>query len=433
LAPIALNNRTGTGAAVSGRPTVSGTGRVPADKSITHRALLIGAISDGPVAITNWLDAGDTRSTLAAVRALGVRVDQPSAGQLIVHGRGLRGLRAEGQTIDVGNAGTLLRLICGVLAGQSAPVRLDGDPSIRRRPMDRIAEPLGRMGVRLSADRAPLVIEPPPDSRVRAIDHVLPVASAQAKSAVLLAGLFGDGPTSTTEPAPSRDHTETMLADAGVRVDRDGLRATVHPPEGLRLPALEVPGDPSSAAFVWAAAALLPGSHVTVRGVVTAPSRTGLLAVLERMGCGVVVDGGDVTVLAPDVLHAVTVEGAEIPATIDELPLVGLLGALAEGETLVRDAAELRVKESDRIGRLVENLRRIGADAVAEPDGFRVHGSGGRQLPGGELIAYGDHRLAMLGAVADLVSRGGVAVDEPEAADISFPGFRATLDSLLRR
>lgn len=423
------------------RPVIAGTVRVPGDKSITHRALLLGAISAGPVTVDGWLDAADTRSTLAAVRALGVRVDERDGERLVVHGAGLRGLAARGQAIDVGNAGTLLRLICGLVAGQRGDgVVLDGDASIRRRPMGRVAAPLARMGVTLSADRAPLSVRGPASGVTAAITDDLPVASAQVKSAILLAGLYADAPTTTREPAASRDHTETMLADAGVRVDvaDSGRTATVHPPSGagggrLRLPDLRVSGDPSSAAFLFAAAAALPGSRVTVRDLVTAPARTGFWRILTAMGATVTVDGGDVTVAAaPDGLRGVTVGGDLVPAAIDELPLVGLLGAIAHGETVVADAAELRVKESDRVARTVEALRALGATADERPDGFAVSGSAGAPLRGGALAVHGDHRLAMLGAVAGLLSDGAVTVDDPSAADVSFPGFAALLAHVTR-
>jgi 3-phosphoshikimate 1-carboxyvinyltransferase len=410
----------------------------PPDKSISHRAALFAAMSSGTTRIANYLHAADTTSTLQALRALGASVEV-GAGEVVVRGVGIDGARDPGAAIDVGNAGTLMRLLPGWLAGQEGRVfELDGDASIRRRPVDRIAQPLALMGA---------IIEPTagrfPPFRVRgtkltAISYVLPVASAQVKSCVLIAGLSADGTTTVTEPAPSRDHTERMLAGAGVAVRRDGADVSLRPVAGLRAQRLTVPGDLSSAAFVIAAAVLVRGSRVVVRDVGVNWTRTGFLRILERMGAGVggelepVPDAGAAVAVAEPIcdlevaagpLRATAVEAGEVPLAIDELPLVALLGCFADGRTVVRGARELRVKESDRIAGVVEGLRGLGGEIEATDDGFVVTGGGGDALRGGTIDARGDHRMAMLGAVAGLASREGVAVVGMDAAAVSYPGF----------
>ena len=421
-----------------------GTLRVPADKSISHRAALLGAMSSGPVRVTNYLDAADTNSTLAAVQALGARVERGGApGELTIHGVGVRGPRELDAAIDVGNAGTLLRLLPGWLAGR--PGRswtFDGDASIRRRPVDRVAVPLVRMGARIDATDErfpPFTLH---GAELNGIEYVLPVASAQVKSCALLAGLGAATPTTVVEPAPSRDHTERMLARAGAPVQRGDGRVTVRRADALELEAVDVPGDLSSAAFLVAAAVLVPGSRIALQDVNVNWTRTGFLRILERMGARV---GGELEehgVFAPvepvtalDVahgpLHGTTVEADEVPLAIDELPLVALLGCFAEGETVVRGAGELHVKESDRIATVVDGLNALGGDLEATDDGFVVRGSGG--LRGGRIASHGDHRLAMLGAVAGLASREGVEVVGMDAAAVSYPGFAADLATLLSR
>jgi 3-phosphoshikimate 1-carboxyvinyltransferase len=415
-----------------------GTVRAPADKSLSHRAALLGAMSSGPVRVTGYLGAADTRSTLAAVARLGALVEE-GADALTIHGPGLRGAAAA--AVDVGNAGTLMRLLPGWLAGQDGGEwTLDGDASIRRRPVDRIAGPLRAMGASIQTRGRfpPFTVRGRP---LRGIEYELPVASAQVKSCVLLAGLLAEGSTAVVEPAPSRDHTERLLARAGAAIARAGPRVTVTAQDELELGDVHVPGDPSSAAFLVAAAVLVPRSRVVISDVAANWTRTGFLRILERMGA--VVGGelepprpGEIPAEEPvcelDVAHgpltATTVEPDEVPLAIDELPLVALVGCFAEGETVVRGAAELRVKESDRIATVVDGLRALGADIEARPDGFAVRGTGG--LRGGVLAARGDHRLAMLGAVAGLASREGVLVDGIEAAAVSYPGFEADLAGL---
>ncbi len=412
---------------------LSGTVEVPADKSISHRAALLGAMSSDPVRIENYLEAADTRSTLEAVRALGALVEEHGR-DLVIRGTGLREARETDEPIYVGNAGTLLRLLPGWLAAQDGrSFTLDGDASIRKRPVDRIAEPLRQMGGQLEATGgrfAPLKVH---GTRLHAISYKLDVASAQVKSCVLLAGLAADGSTSVTEPARSRDHTERMLLRAGVPIERHGLAVSVVNADELQLDRVKVPADPSSAAFLIAAGVLVPGSRLLLRDVGVNWTRTGFLRILRRME-GIVLGDleGPTEEISPDepvsdldiahgALEGTVVEADEVPLAIDELPLVALLGCFAEGETIVRGAQELRVKESDRIAGVVDGLSGLGADIEATEDGFVVRGTGG--LRGGTIDSHGDHRMAMVGAVAGLASKEGVEVRGMDAAAVSYPTF----------
>jgi 3-phosphoshikimate 1-carboxyvinyltransferase len=422
-----------------------GTITAPPDKSISHRAALIAAMGERPVRISNYLDAEDTNATLAAVEQLGALVERRGRGELIVRGPGLRAAAQPAAPIDVGNAGTLLRLAPGWLAGQPAGRWvLDGDASIRRRPVDRIAAPLRALGASIEAreDRFPPLTVHGGGGLV-GTEYVLPVASAQVKSCALLAGLLATGETTVVEPVPSRDHTERMLAAAGVAVRREGSQVTVRSHDELELEDVRVPGDPSSAAFHIAAALIVPGSRLVVQDLGCNWTRVGFLRILERMGAIVVgpleARGAALTAQEPvgelDVtagpLSATAVEPEEVPLAIDELPLVALVACFAEGETVVRGAGELRVKESDRIATVVDGLRGLGADIEATGDGFAVRGPGG--LRGGRIEAHGDHRLAMLGAVAGLASRDGVEVVGMEAAAVSYPNFSGDLGALIAR
>lgn len=413
---------------------VAGTIAVPPDKSITHRAFLLGALSGGPVVVDAPLDSEDTRATLAAVRALGAGVEGDIAsGRVVVSGRGVRGLSSP-PVIDCMNAGTLMRLLTGIIVGQppGEVTVLDGDASLRGRPMARVTDPLSAMGAAvIPADggRPPLAVRP--GLPLHGMVHRLPVASAQVKSCLLLAGLNAQGDTWVHEPVPSRDHTERMLRAAGVDVmERDGMVGVQGPVPGLRLPDLRVPGDFSSAAF-WIVAGVLRGDPgVRVTGVNLNPGRTGLLRVLQRMGADVVVEpgpdvagepAGHVTARAGSILQATEVTADEVPSMVDELPLVGLLGALAAGTTVVSGAGEMRVKESDRIATVVELLTAVGVDAEERDDGFAVRGQ--MSIPGGEVRSHGDHRIAMLGALAGMASESGVTVQGMDAAAVSYPGF----------
>lgn len=420
---------------------LSGALTPPPDKSISHRAALIAALSDGPVEIANYLRAADTISTAAAVHELGATIEtheaRESGADMMIAGVGLRGAREHPEPIEVGNAGTLMRLLPGWLAGQGhGRWTLDGDDSIRRRPMERIAEPLRQMGAEIECREgrfAPLVVT---GSALSGIEYELPVASAQVKSCLLLAGLLADGPTTVIEPLPTRDHTEIMLAAAGARVTRGANRVTIEPAERIALESIAVPGDFSSAAFFVVAATLVGGSQLLIEGVNLNPTRTGLLDVMERMGAAIDLgarrDSGGEPVGDLDVRHAqlrgTEVGAAEVPALIDELPLVALLGVFAAGRTVVTGAQELRHKESDRIATVVEGLKGLGAQIEATEDGFVIEGSGG--LAGGAIDSHGDHRLAMLGAVAGLASQDGVEVRDFAAAAVSYPGFLGDLESV---
>jgi 3-phosphoshikimate 1-carboxyvinyltransferase len=415
----------------------------PADKSISHRSALIGAMCDEPVPVRNFLDSEDTRSTLDAVMTLGAGVEEEADGCFLIRGVGLHApLEATGGLLNVGNAGTLMRLLPGWLAGQPGGVwTLDGDASIRQRPVDRVAEPLRLMGATVDARDGrfpPFTVR---GAALEGIEYELPVASAQVKSCLLIAGMMASGSTTIREGSPSRDHTERILRRAHVPFERDDLAITVAQVDELELEEVLVPGDPSSAAFVVAAAILVGGSRVVVKDVGLNWTRTGFFRIAQRMGAVIVGDleepgaesdrepVGELDVAAGP-LEGTVVEPEEVPLAIDELTLVALLGAHAEGETVVRGAEELRLKESDRIAGVVEGLRGLGADIEATPDGFVVRGDGG-PLAGGTIDANGDHRMAMLGAVAGLASTGGVDVVGMDAAAVSYPGFEHDLRGLL--
>jgi len=411
---------------------------VPGDKSISHRAVLLGALCEEETRVRGFGRSGDTRATVAAVRSLGVEVEDLSEDELVVHGVGLRGLRAG--TVDCGNAGTLMRLLAGLVAGQEGEFVLTGDASLSARPMERVAEPLRRMGARVETTEgcAPLTVTG--SAGLLGITYELPVASAQVKSAVLLAGLNANGATTVVERTPTRNHTELMLEAAGVSVRRGPSSVTVEPAGAVRLPEVVVPGDFSSAAPLLVAAAIVPGSDVTVHDLGVNPRRTGLLDVLERMGARVSVfdrrrAGGEAVAsvqVLPGELVATRVSAAEVPALVDVLPLVALRATHARGETVVSGAGELRVKESDRIEAVTDGLRALGARIHSREDGWTVTGVPAR-LRGGRLEARGDHRIAMLGAIAGLASIQGVEVGGADTAAISFPGFFELLEAVVQR
>jgi 3-phosphoshikimate 1-carboxyvinyltransferase len=420
--------------------SVQGGVSVPGDKSISHRAVLLGAIADGESVVTGFGRSDDTESTVGAVRALGVQVGE-DGDTLRIAGAGLRGLRAPAAPLDCANAGTLARLLPGILAGQRGQqFELIGDESLSSRPMGRIAEPLEQMGagVETNDGRLPLGIDARPLHPIR---YELPVASAQVKSCVLLAGLYADdGPTAVVEPAPTRDHTERMLRAAGARVRSEPGGVEVWPIARLEPLRLAVPGDFSSAAPFLVAATLLPGSRLRVTGVGVNPTRTGLLDVLERMGARISlfnrsVSGGepvaDIEVEHAD-LVATEIEPNEVPTLIDELPLFALAASMARGVSVVRGAAELRQKETDRIEAVTNALRTMEIRISGTDDGFRVRGVPTRPKGGG-VDSEGDHRIAILGAVAGLVSREGVQIRDAEAVSISFPGFFEQLDAIAAR
>jgi 3-phosphoshikimate 1-carboxyvinyltransferase len=411
---------------------------VPGDKSISHRAVLIGALTEGETEVRGFGRSADTQSTIDAVRALGVEVADEKDDTLVVHGVGLRGLQPA--TVDAGNAGTLMRLLTGILAGQRGHFEVTGDESLRARPMDRIAEPLSRMGAHIETTdgRPPVVIEG--SDALHGIEYALPVASAQVKSAVLLAGLNADATTTVVEPVPTRDHTELMLQAAGARVRRRPSSVSVEPASRLSLSEVTVPGDFSAAAPFIVAATLLPGSELTIHDVGLNARRTGLLDVLERMGARISIFNrrktggewqGDIEVRSAE-LTATNVTGEEVPLLVDELPLFALAAGSAHGDSRLTGAGELRLKESDRIETVTNGLRALGVRIRARDDGFDVRGVPARPT-GGRMPSDGDHRVAMLAAIAGVVSREGVEVGGSEAVAISFPGFFELLDSVSRR
>jgi len=411
---------------------------VPGDKSISHRAVLIGALGEGETRVHGFGRSGDTQATVDAMRALGVEIEDVADDELAVRGVGLRGLLAG--RVDCRNSGTLMRLLAGVEAGQEGEFTLDGDESLATRPMERVAAPLRRMGasVETTDGHAPLTILG--SGALRGAEIEPEAASAQVKSAILLAGLNAAGPTTVVERIPTRDHTELMLEAAGVRVRRSASSVTVGPAGALRLDEVVVPGDFSSAAPLLVAGALVPGSDLTIHDLGVNPRRTGLLAVLERMGARISVFerrrvGGEPVAsvqIQPGELVATEIEAGEVPALVDELPLVALLASHARGETRVSGATELRVKETDRIEAVTDGLRPLGARIRSRADGWTVTGVPTR-LRGGRVDARGDHRIAMLGAVAGLSSREGVAIEGADTAAISFPGFYELLESVTRR
>lgn len=426
-----------------------GTVRVPGDKSISHRAAMLAAAAGGRVTLEGYAPGRDAASTLACLAALGVAVTRPAADRVVVEGPGIDGWQAPAAPLDAGNSGTTMRLLLGLLATRPFAATLTGDASLCRRPMGRVVEPLRRMGARIEGRdggrRAPLRVR---GGALRGIHHDSPVASAQVKSALLLAGLFAEGRTSVREPALSRDHTERMLPLFGVPVRRDGLTVAVEGGRPLRAPArVSIPGDPSAAAFYLAAAVLCPGSRVVVPGVGVNPTRIGFLEVLEAMGARIRMrirdeaaspagDGptgpvgepvADLIAEASD-LRAVAVGGELIPRLIDEIPILAVLATQARGTTRIRDAAELRVKETDRLRALAEELRRLGARVDEHPDGLDVHGP--TPLRGAACDARGDHRMAMALAVAGLAADGETAIVGAACAAVSDPDFFVNLRRL---
>jgi 3-phosphoshikimate 1-carboxyvinyltransferase len=404
---------------------------VPGDKSISHRAVMVGSLCDERVTVSGFGASADTLATVEAFRAMGVSIERRGDDGLVIEGVGMRGLRQPAGVIDVRNAGTLMRILPGILAGQRGTFTLDGDESIRGRPMRRIADPLALMGVEVDTNDGLPPVTVRGGGMVEPIEYRPPVASAQVKSCLLFAGLFAErGVTVIEEAIATRDHTERMLQRAGVPVDRRPGRVSISPVRELVLPEIPVPGDFSSAAPFIAAATILQGSNLTLRNISINPTRTGLLVALERMGARVGLFGrrwaagepvADIEV-RPAELVATDIEPEMVPALIDELPLLVLLASFARGTTTIRGAGELRVKESDRIRTVVELMNLCGGHVTELEDGFRVLGVPHR-LRGGHVQAAGDHRIAMLGAIAGVCSQEGVSVEGAEALAVSFPDF----------
>ena len=416
----------------------SGELTVPGDKSISHRSIMLGSIAKGTTAIRGFLQGADCLSSIACFRKMGVEI-QNDGDLVTVKGLGLRGLKAPTDTLDVGNSGTTTRLMSGILAAQNFSCRVNGDASIQKRPMKRIMLPLSMMGANITSelgnDCAPLRIT---GSNLHGIAYDSPVASAQVKSAILFAGLYADGVTSVTEPAVSRNHTELMFESFGVDIKTEGRTATVHPASELYAQEIEVPGDISSAAYFIAAGLITPNSEITIKNVGINPTRDGILRVCEMMGANVKLEvkgGGvgepiaDITV-STTTLHGCEIGGNIIPTLIDEIPIIAIMAATAEGDTIIKDAAELKVKESNRIDVMVSNLSAMGASIEATDDGMIIHG--GKPLHGAAIDSKLDHRIAMSFAVASLIADGETEILGSECVDISYPTFYRDLMKLVQ-
>jgi 3-phosphoshikimate 1-carboxyvinyltransferase len=420
--------------------TISGSLEVPGDKSISHRYAMLAALAEGTSEITHFSAAADCRSTLDCLSRLGVGVES-NEDRVRITGAGLGGLHKPRRVLDAGNSGTTMRLLAGILSGQEFRSTMDGDGSLRRRPMRRVIDPLTKMGARIEArdgGHAPLEIS---GTRLSPIEYTLPVPSAQVKSAVLLAGLFADGVTSIIQPVRTRDHTELALAEFGARLEHDGRAIRIHGKPRLQGLTLAVPGDLSSAIFFLAAAMVLPESNVVIHNVGLNPTRSAVLDVLGSMGAPVSLVSvrsangelvGDIAI-RNEPLRGGVIEGDFIAQLIDELPAIAVLGPYTEQGIEIRDAAELRVKESDRIAALAENLRRMGAEVEERPDGLRVAGRSAGRLHGAEIEPHGDHRMAMAFAVAALGAEGDTVVRDAECAGVSFPEFFSILERLVER
>lgn len=410
-----------------GRP-LHGSVRVPGDKSVSHRALMLAAIAEGESRIRGFLEGEDTRATAAVLAQLGVRIDTPSAGERVVHGVGLHGLRGAAQSLDCGNAGTGMRLLTGLLAGQAFDSTLVGDASLSKRPMRRVTDPLALMGARIDTHDGLPPLHVQGGQPLQGIRYELPVASAQVKSALLLAGLYAAGETEVIEPHPTRDYTERMLAAFGWPIAFAPGRAKVEGGHALHATDVEVPADFSSAAFFLVAASIVPGSELHLPAVGLNPRRTGLLQALRLMGADITVEqeresGGETVgdlVVRHAPLHGVELPEALVPDMIDEFPALFIAAAVASGTTVIRGAAELRVKESDRIATMASGLRTLGAAIEETPDGAIIHGG---RLGGGTVESHLDHRIAMSFAVAGLVATDPVRINDCSHVATSFPGF----------
>ena len=417
------------------KPALTGSVQVPGDKSISHRAIMFGALAQGTTTIEGFLMGDDCLSTISCFRSLGIDI-QIDGEHVTVESGGRKAWKEPDAVLDTGNSGTTTRLMLGLLAGTDFHSVMAGDESIARRPMKRIVEPLRLMGAdirgRANGHYTPLAVQ---GTKLQAIDYTMPVASAQVKSAVLLAGLSAQGTTTVHEPVPSRDHTEIMLKHFGADISRDGDVISLSGGQELRAAHVQVPGDISSAAFLIGAALIAEGSEVTLENVGINPTRTGLLDVFESMGADIQASGhkstgeqaADLTVRST-LLAGTEIGGDLIPRLIDEIPLIALVATQAQGKTVIRDAEELRVKETDRIQAVVTELKKLGANIEATEDGMVIQGP--TPLSGAALASYGDHRLGMMAAVAALIADGPVTIDEPGCISISYPNFFEHLDKL---
>ena len=417
---------------------LKGEVKIPGDKSISHRAVMLGALAKGTTKITDFLQGADCLSTMECFRRMGIQI-QNTSGEVLVHGQGLHGLAAPSDLLNVGNSGTTIRLLSGILAPQPFSATLTGDASIQKRPMKRVMEPLSQMGAKIESlsgnGCAPLRISGTP---LKGIHYKTPVASAQVKSCILFAGMYANGATTVTEPVLSRDHSERMLEHFGARLTREGTAVTIQPEPQLAAREIPVPGDISSAAYFIAAAALVPHSEILIRNVGINPTRSGMLEVCRAMGADIQYlnerdDSGEPTadlLVRSSSLKGTVIEGAIIPALIDELPVLAVMAAFAKGETIIRNAEELKVKESDRIAVMVENLSAMGADITGTPDGMIIRG--GPALHGAEIHTYKDHRIAMSFAVAALAAEGTTHIEDADCVNISYPDFYGDLQRLSR-
>ena len=415
---------------------------VPGDKSISHRAVMFGSLASGATEISHFLKGADCLSTIECFRKMGADIREENDGResrILIRGKGLHGLSAPSSVLDCGNSGTTTRLISGILSGQSFSSELTGDASIRKRPMGRIIRPLRQMGASIESlggnDCAPLRIEGKP---LHAISYQSPVASAQVKSCVLLAGLYADGPTSVTEPALSRNHTELMLSSLGAKLSRNGTTVTIEPEPELTGISVHVPGDISSAAYFLAAALMIPGSEILLKNVGINPTRDGILRVITAMGGSLEIlnrtdSGGEASadlLVRSSSLHGTVLEGALIPTLIDEIPVIAVLAAAAEGTTIIRNAEELKVKESNRLDIMVDGLSRMGADIEGTADGMIIHG--GKPLHGALIDSSLDHRIAMAFSVAAMTACGETEILGADCVGISYPEFYRDLKMLTR-
>lgn len=419
---------------------LTGSVRVPGDKSISHRAVMFGAIADGTSRVSGFLTGEDSINTAKALSQMGVVIEGLGGSDLVIHGVGLDGLKEPKGVLDLGNSGTSIRLLSGLLAGQGFSCTMTGDEYLRKRPMGRVIKPLGLMGADITGTGEkscpPLYIGPPKGGRLAGIDYSSPIASAQVKSAVLLAGLLAEGTTSVTEPMKSRDHTERMLRYMGVDVLEDGLKVQVKGGSRLKAREFSVPGDLSSAAFLIVAGAIVPGSRLVIKGVGINPTRTGIIDILRLMNAAITVDNpnedgpepvADIIIEHSD-LRGIEIGGELFLRAIDEFPAICVAAAAARGVTVIKDAAELRVKESDRISAMARELEKVGVAVRETPDGIIIEG--GRPIRSAEVESHGDHRVAMAMAVAALVSDDGILINDTECINTSFPGFVSLLEGL---
>jgi 3-phosphoshikimate 1-carboxyvinyltransferase len=412
---------------------VFGTMTVPGDKSISHRALMLSGIAEGVSEVSGFLASEDCLASLAAMRALGVRIEQSGETRVRIHGVGMHGLKGAGRALDMGNAGTAMRLFTGLLSAQKFDSQLIGDASLMKRPMERVAKPLREMGADVRTHNGTPPVDIGGTRRLHGIEYQMPIASAQVKSAILLASLYAAGPTTITAPAVSRDHSERMLASCGVKLEIDGLRITLHPPQRLMSQELTVPGDFSSAAFFIVAGLLAaPAEGLLIKNVGLNPTRTGLLSILRRMGANIEILNpresaaepvADLRVFASP-LRGIAVPKDLVSLAIDELPVLFIAAACAQGETWVTGAEELRVKESDRIAAMSAGLTALGVAHTALPDGMQIEGRGqGSAFTSGVIDSFGDHRIAMSFAVASLRAAGAIEIRDVANVATSFPGF----------